>query len=271
MKLLLALACSLFASSYTGAQDLSAFAGARSEALSGASVCLEGVWAAHQNVAATAALDRMQLALSHQNRFLLREFALSHAAFVVPTSLGSFNLAAGYFGFDLYNEMKIGVGYARSFGRWFQAGLQFNYHQFYVSEASVQPRAFTLEAGILIQPVERFSIGLHLFNVNQAEFSEARQDALPVSGKLGALYALNEHVKLLTQIQKTIGREEMYAVGLEYEMLELVVLRTGLQLPNVSNSFGLGLVLRSFSIDLSYAYRDALGSNASASLQYRFR
>ncbi len=260
----------LFLSVCSTAQNMSAYAGARAEGLSGASLCNIDVWAAHHNVAATARLEQVGIGLSHQNRFLLREFALSHAALVYPTSVGSVNFAVMHFGFTHYNETRIGIGFARGFGSRLSIGLQVNYHHFFVAEASEQPRSFTGELGFLVQALPGLHIGVHLFNINQADLGDALHEQFPLQGRLGLQYALTDAVKTAIEVQKSLGIIERYALGLEYVLTKVFVLRSGIQLPHRSNSFGVGLCFRRFSADFSYAYRSDLGSNGNVSLQYLF-
>lgn len=252
-------------------QNLSDFAGAKSQAFSGAAVCVTDVWSAHQNVAASAFVTDYSFGVSHQSRFLVKEFALSHAAFVAPTSIGNFNLAASFFGFTQANETKIGAGYARKFGQIVSVGIQVNYQSFFVQEASEQSNLITAEAGFIVKPISRLSIGVHVFNINQARLGDALFEQIPVRGKLGLLYEVTDELNLLAEVRKPIGFDEQYAVGLEYELAQTVLLRTGVSFPTaLSNSFGLGLRFTSFSADFAYAYRSDLGSTASASIQYQF-
>jgi hypothetical protein len=260
----------LFVSLCSFAQNLSALAGAPSQSLSGAAVCRTDIWSAHHNVGATAQVKQPGAGLSHQNRFLVNEFKLTHFALVYPSSLGSFNLVAAYFGFNEYNETKLGIGYARCFGKRLCVGLSVNYHHYFVAEASAQPRAFTGELGLLVTVLPSLHLGVHLFNFNQAKLGDGLHEQLPLVARVGVEYAVSKALKLSGEIKKPVGLHECYALALEYMVAELLTLRTGVGFPNAQNSVGVGIRLKGLRINFAYAYRLDLGSNLSASLHYLF-
>ncbi len=252
------------------AQNLGRFAGGRSEGLSRASVTFRDAWSAQNNIAGSGFLEDIQIGLSHQNRFLVQEFALSHTALTVPTKVGSFSATASYFGFDLYNETTVGIGFARTFGKRFSAGLKAQYHSNFAQEATTQNQFFTLGFGVLAIPFDRLRIGLNVYNLNGATIGDAVYETLPTELDFGAAFDINPDLAILAEVNKAIGTPETFAAAFEYKLLEQIILRTGIRFPEVSNSFGLGMRFGNFQADASYSYAAVLGSNANLSLQYVF-
>lgn len=265
----LSIICFAFTSA-VNAQNLGRFAGGRSEGLSRASVTLHDAWSAQNNIAGSAFLQDIQIGLSHQNRFLVQEFALSHTTLTIPTKVGSFSATASYFGFDLYNETTVGIGFARTFGKRFSAGLKAQYHSNFTQEATAQNQFFTLGIGLLAIPFDRLRIGLNMYNLNGANVGNEVFETLPTELDLGAAFDINSDLVILAEVNKAIGTSETFAAAFEYKLIEQITLRTGVRFPEVSNSFGLGMRFGSFSADASYSYAAILGSNANLSLQYAF-
>ncbi len=252
------------------AQNYAYFAGGRSAGLAHSSVALSDTWASHHNQAALAFLKKPTAAISYENRFFLPDLALANAAFAYPSKLGTLGLSLSHFGFELYNESKFGLNYSRAFGKYFSLGLQINYHSYYVSEGSGTPNSVTFETGILAKPVKNLNIGFHVFNPSSSLKNAETEERLPLIVRLGAMYQIADDISLTAEIKKNEGIAERYAIGLEYRIIEKIILRTGVGLQPLTNTFGLGLDLGAFTTDISYEYAQTLGSNGNISLQYAF-
>lgn len=251
-------------------QNFGYMAGGRSAALAHSSVALTDVWAVHHNQAALGFLEKTTVGISYENRFFLPDLSLGNAAFAMPTNLGTVGLSFSYFGFELYNESKFGLNYARAFGKYFSMGLQINYHSYNISEGSGSDGAVTFEAGLLARPIKKLQIGFHVFNPSTSQKNAETEERLPLIVRLGAQYKIGDEVSLTAEVKKNENTAERYALGFEYQIVEKIVLRTGVGLQPLTNTFGVGLNLGSFSTHLSYEYAQVLGSNGNISLQYSF-
>lgn len=254
----------------SASQNYASLAGGRSAAMAHSSVALSDGWSGHHNQAGLAFLEKPILALSYENRFFLQDLSLANAGFALPTKLGTIGLSFTYFGFELYNESKVGLNYSRKFGDNFSIGLQLNHHSYYVEEGEKRPSFLTVEAGVMAKPLEKLSIGLHVFNLTNSYKHKNTDQLLGPAVRLGALYSFNEETALTGEVSKSVNSEERYALGVEYFIIDQLVFRTGIALQPYSNTFGLGLDLGPFTSDFSYQYARSLGSNAAISLQYEF-
>ncbi len=252
------------------AQNYAYFAGGRSAALAHSSVAITDIWAGQHNQAALGFLEKTTVAVSYENRFFLPDLSLANVAFAYPSKLGTIGLSLSYFGFDLYNESKFGLNYSRAFGKYFSLGLQVNYHGYYISEGSGSPGAVTFEAGILAKPIKNLNIGFHVFNPSTSLKNVETEERLPLIVRLGAMYQIGDDIGITAEVKKNESVEERYAIGLEYRILEKIVLRTGVGLQPLTNTFGLGLDFGAFTADVSYEYAQVLGNNGNLSLQYAF-
>lgn len=252
------------------AQNYSNLAGGRSAALAHSSVSFTDVWAAQHNQAGLGFLKKPTVAVSYENRYFLKDLALANAAFVYPSKVGNVGLSVNYFGFELYNQSKFGLNYARAFGKYFSLGLQLNYHSFYVEEGTVNQNAVTFEAGVLAKPIPKVQLGFHIFNPSNNYKNAETEERLPVIGRLGARYAFTDDVALSAEVKKSQDIAEQYALGFEYGLLKNILFRTGVGIRPLRNTFGFGLRFKDFSADMSYEYAYILGNNANISLQYSF-
>lgn len=260
----------LFAANLSLAQNLSYQSGARSAALAHASVGLSDVWAAHHNQAGLAYLEHTTAAVFVSQRYFLKDLNHAALAFATPAGEGRLGMALNYFGFELYNETKLGLNYARQFGSRLSFGLQLNYHRYFVQEANGNRSALTAEAGVMAKPMEKLTLGLHIFNPTRSSLSNENNEQLPLIGRLGARYAFSDRVSLLAELRKNQLYEPRYALGFEYEFVENMIFRTGINTEPIQNSFGLGYRIKNLEANLSFEYARILGSSGGIGLQYQF-
>ncbi|MEJ2596062.1 MAG: hypothetical protein P8100_13285 [bacterium] len=101
--------------------------GARQAGMGRCSVSLADFWSVQNNPAGIAGSDRFQAGIFYENRYLLAGLGLKNIAVICPVPLGTLGLTISHFGSGLYSDMKAGLGFARSFGPKFRAGLQLDY------------------------------------------------------------------------------------------------------------------------------------------------
>ncbi|MCB0644837.1 MAG: hypothetical protein KDC44_24495, partial [Phaeodactylibacter sp.] len=102
-------------------------AGARGAGMAGTGLVIEDIYSSFSNQAGLAFLDGFAGGVTAEQRFQLQEIQLVGAAAAYPTGSGTFGLALSYFGFEAYNEQKIGLNYARLLTDNLSLGAQLNY------------------------------------------------------------------------------------------------------------------------------------------------
>jgi hypothetical protein len=254
--------------------------GARAEALGGASVALADLSSAQQNIAAFSQVKTTGVTFSSQNKFLVPGFAFNSFALALPTTrYGTFAFSANYFGFDLYNQTKLGIGYARLFGEAFSAGVQFNYFSTALGDIYGSAATMTVEAGIQYKVNKYINIGAHINNPGHAYVSKTLQEHLPVALSLGFSVAFSSKTSIVLALEKSVDSSPVYKGGLEYHILNPFCLRMGLkqQAPMHKGfsypelSFGFGLKYRKYTIDFVSAWHTVLGMSPGITISYVFK
>ena len=107
--------------------DLSGIAGARSNATGSCSVSLSDFWSIQNNPAGMADYRFFSAGLSYENRFFMKELSLYDLALMMPVKIGTIGLSYSRFGFENFNENKLGLAFARAFSPYFKMGLKIDY------------------------------------------------------------------------------------------------------------------------------------------------
>lgn len=241
--------------------------GARTAALGDASVTFSDAFATFSNQAGLGFLDDYAFGLYAERRFLLEDLNLVMTTAAIPTNSGTFGLGISYFGGELYNEKKVGLAYGRRFGEKLAIGVQFDYLGISAGEYGSK-HAATFEAGLQYRPMDELILGAHVFNPVRIGLEEFYGETIPTIMKLGGAYAPEERVWIVAEVEKDIEHGLQFKAGVEYRVIEKLVLRAGVMTQPVTATFGLGVRLKQLNIDMATGYHPALGATPQLSISY---
>lgn len=235
--------------------------GGRAAAMGGSSVASQGLWALQNNPAGMANLDKISLGLYYENRWLLPETAYKCGAFALPTKFGCLGLSFNQFGSSKYNENKIGLAYAKDFGRYLQIGLQLDYLLLKIGNDYGSFRAFTFELGIQSQVTDKLTLGTYIFNPVNFSFEQTlNHEKLPIVFRFGMAYQFTKDFIGQCEIEKNTDLEGVsLRGGLEYEAIRNLYIRAGVQTNPGILSFGLGYAISFVQINVAGQLHNVLG------------
>lgn len=244
--------------------------GGRSSAMGSASVALSDFWSVHNNQAGLAGFTDIAAGIYFENRYLMKELSQKSGAFVLPSRSGVFGISYDYFGSSLYNESKIGLAFARSFGSNFSAGIQLDYLNTHLGENYGNHAAFTFEAGIQARVNKNLVIGAHVFNPLNVKLSRETDERIPAIIRLGAGYNFSETLLLTGEIEKNIDLKARIKSGVEYKVVKQAFIRAGITTNPMTYTFGFGLDLKKLKVDLASTIHQVLGYSPQLSISYYF-
>jgi hypothetical protein len=242
--------------------------GARSSALNHASVNLQDIWSIHHNQAGLAKLEKIGGGIYYESRFTMKELSLKGGVLAIPTKLGTFGVSVSSFGYKLYSESKFGLAYAMELSEFLRAGVQLNYHNTHLGEGYGNFNAFTGEIGIQADITPDLSLGAHVYNPTLTKMADYNDERIPTMLRLGAQYKIGEKVLLAAEANKNIYDKASFKAGLEYRVTEMLYLRGGVGTEPTLASFGFGLKMKKFFIDVASSYHSTLGFSPQVSLSY---
>jgi len=244
--------------------------GARSAAMAHASVALTDFWSLQNNQAGLAYNETFAAGIYYENRYLTKELSLKSGGVVLPTNSGNFGLNISYFGYPKYNESKIGLSYARSFGDVLAIGLQLDYLLTSIAEDYGKKGVATFEIGILSKINENLTLGAHVFNPISAKLAEYDDERIQAIIRVGAAYAFDNNIIVSVEVEKDMEYDPIFKLGLEYRIIEKIYVRGGISTNPGLYSFGFGLDFKKLKIDFSSSVHQTLGYSPQISLIYNF-
>lgn len=257
----------LLSSSFLLAQNgYNTTTGARGLAMGEAGIGYQNIDAAFSNQAGLAHLTSFAAAVTGERRFALSELSTLGAVAAYPTIAGTFALHVQYYGFQDYNEQKVGLAYGRKLGKKFSAGAQISYLRTKIPlyGNSGLPVA---EIGIQAEVAKNILVSTHLVSPFRSEIVEGEN--LPTVLRIGLTWKPSDKVFLTAQADKDIDFEARFRSGLEYKINEIFQLRVGVATNPTQLGVGFGLAMKNgLSLDVASGYNQLLGFMPGIGLKY---
>ncbi|HNV94919.1 MAG TPA: hypothetical protein PKG63_00480 [Bacteroidales bacterium] len=235
-------------------------------------VTISDVWSSSHNQAGLARLSIPTLGLYNENRFLLQTTSLKALSFAMPTNeAGVFALDLSYFGYEKYNESKVGLAYAMMIGHHFSIGAKVNYLNTHFAEVYGNKGHVVAEFGFLAEPAEHLFIGGHIYNISRTKLAVYDDERIPSTLTVGIGYRFTEKLFMTTEAEKTFTTKMIYKIGLDYRFMNNLYMRAGATTSPDQLTFGLGYVIKKIKADISFSYHQVLGITPHVGIIYNFK
>ncbi|WMJ73351.1 hypothetical protein RCC89_09270 [Cytophagaceae bacterium ABcell3] len=243
--------------------------GARAAGMGFTSVTHEDAAAVFNNIAGTANLKSIQAFAGYEHRFSLNAFNTSGMSLALPRHWGTPAISAHRFGDDVFNIQNLGIGYAHSIDK-VNLGVKINYLQYNVSEFGTG-RFLVFEMGGIMELIPEVKIGAHIYNLNQARVDEFQDERIPTIMKAGISWQADKKVIINIETLKDLDHKPVFRAGIEYQMVEHFVARTGFSTNPFINTIGVGFHRNSLFIDYAIGMHYQLGFLQQLSLVKKFK
>ncbi len=247
-------------------------AGGGAAGIGGAAITYSDVWSSFNNQAGLAQIKKFSAGIFNESSFLLNELSTRGIAIALPTrNSGVFGLSVSYFGYNLYNEKKIGLAYSKSFGEKISAGIQIDYLGTSIAEGYGSKTVFTAEAGFRAELIQGLFFGFHIFNPTRVKLADYDDERIPTVLKAGLGYHFSDKVILSIESEKNIDKANIFKAGVEYHVVKILYLRGGISTNPVKTTFGFGLNFDTFKFDFAATFHEQLGYSPHISLTYQMK
>jgi len=253
-------------SNTTYASNGTSLIGARSAALGESGIALNDFWSAINNQAGLALLDKINVGLSVENRFLIKELNTYGLAFNIPTNNAGFGFTFTRFGSTFYNETTIGIGYGMKLGRNFTIGIQLDYFSLKQANGYGGKSSYYFEGGFHYKISNELKMLGHIFN---PAIHSDKTIEIPEIYQLGFSYKIHNQASLLTSIKYHSVWQISIHTGIEFQFQSLRA-RLGYASKPEKFTFGLGYCYKKLCIDISSSIHSVLGNSPQISLSYGF-
>jgi hypothetical protein len=248
-------------------------AGARQAGMGMNSISMINAYAAYNNQAAGAYLERPTFGLYYAPVFLGQGVSNITGIIAVPVKkAGTFGLSINYFGYNLFNEKKVGLSYAMKLAKFISLGVQLDYINAKIGNGYGSKNFATFELGILAKPIDELSIAFHVYNPLKLYIDRTTGEKMQTLFRLGITYEAIKKFFISAQIEKDLKNKLIFRGGAEYTLKEIVSFRAGVATDPVTGTFGLGVTLKQgLSFDAAFSYRGNIGFQPHFGIVYTMR
>ena len=250
-------------SSAPGSDPFLISAGAAEAGMNYSCITVPGFWSSFHNQALLPLNKSASFAFNYQNRFSISELGTRSAGLIIPAGNACLGALYSNFGNKDFSRHTAGLACGLKLSEKISAGIQTDFFFEKTPGEYSERRSVTFEAGVLIMPSEKITIGLHLFNPVPGSL---RKTFLPSSIRAGAGIQLNRILYACAEAEISTGKNLILKTGIEYEPANSFRIRGGFSSENTSFSFGIGYQLKFGQLDLGFATHDRLGVTSSASV-----
>jgi len=233
--------------------------GSAETSLGGASAALaENPWSGLSNPATLLTLTHRTVSASLVPRmFGLKE--LEHVAFIYvePTSIGLFALSGSRFGFALYREIVVGVSYSARVSEKLVVGVTSNCFSLSI-ERYGSDRTIGIDAGAVVELALDLRWGFAAHNLNRPVAGRL-SEKLPQVLITGVEYRPVERMLIAADMVKDIRYPVELHLGVQYEVLDALHLRSGTSLEPSLVTGGFGLLYPPIELDYAFSLHAVLG------------
>lgn len=244
--------------------------GARQIALSHSDAATSNdAFALFNNPAGLAEIVSQQVGLFYSPSLLgLTEIASGFGTYSYPTSYGTLSTGFMIYGFELYKETKLTIGYGKKLYNNFSVGIAAIYKNLTIKNYG--SKGFILfNAGGIVQISSKFNLGFAFENITRTTVGE-EDNQFPVVFWTGLSYNMIDGLSVFTAIKKELNFNLSFRFGMEYLLLEFLQLRIGTANEPDTYSGGIGIIYNIFQLDYAVTSHPDLGLTHQFGLITRF-
>lgn len=246
--------------------------GARQAGMGFNSISLQSVYSIFNNQAASAYLDKKSFGLYYSPVFVGQGVNNISGVVAIPVSkAGTFGLSFGYYGFNAYNDKKVGLSYAIKLAKYISIGVQLDWLNTRI-EGYGQKNFATFEMGVMAKPIEELSIAAHVYNPLKLYVDNNKTEKIPTVLKFGATYEAIKKFFVTLELEQEFGKKTRVRFGLDYTLKDLVSFRAGVSTDPTVASVGVGVKLKQgLMIDFATSYNVNIGFLPHVGIAYEIK
>lgn len=176
--------------------------------------------------------------------FGLRYYGLSEvsdvaATIIYPTDFGILTAGAHRYGYDLFNENRLRVGYKNAVSG-FHYGIVLNYSHVVQGGGYGSAGALGFDVGMAAPILSGLWIAAKATNVNQPAYGSRNEEELPRNLSVGLSYQLSDIALFSTEVFKDVRFPIAYRGGIEINIIGGLMGRAGITTAPQTFSAGFG-------------------------------
>ena len=244
--------------------------GPKLTALGNNGAAVKDTWSLTSNVAGITGTNKATIAIGYTKYLYDGNLNNQNLTAVLPINNYYTGITIQRYGITEYNEITAGAGLAKKFGDNLSIGIKANYHQLKILNYGIAT-TFSVDVGVIYQIDNQLSIGLYVNNPSKENYNHSNTPTqLPSNIHIGGAYQASDKILIVAAINKDFIKKIDVGFGLDYQLLNSISLRGGINIKPFKQYGGIGINHKKFSLDFAIESDQSLGYSPQIAIAYAF-
>lgn len=194
----------------------------------------------------------------------LSELTDMAASVTIPIPFGAAAAGIHRYGFDLYSEQRITAAFKKQLGA-VHAGVTLAYHHVSIGGGYGSAGAAGVLAGFGIELGENLQLGILTGYLNRPKLGNS-DEPVPAAAAAGIRYSVSDRAFITADVVRDPDFPLSARAGIEFKLIESLIVRTGLSGRPSSYGFGFGYNPGLFLVNLGVQQNHPLGLSTAMDL-----
>lgn len=209
--------------------------------------------------------------LRYLNRYGIKELSTFAGVVNYPNKYLDAAMYISRFGFKAYHETMISLNVYKKLSSYISLGIRVNYLNLHYSNRESNKGVVSGDIGVLVHPLDNLNFSILAINPMRSGIKiKEEKSNIPVLLLVGASYQIIESFLASIEIEKDFQFPIVGKFGIEYQAIKQLCIRAGIYGKPFTPSFGIGVNLYPFIIDIAFSKHPVLGFRSCCGLQFTF-
>jgi len=227
-------------------------------------------FAAYNHAGSLAFAESNSVSLAFQSQFFVE--GLNQGTVAAHFKLNKtqmIGLGYNFFGNQHYNEGLLKLTFSNKFSSQLGAGISLDYMRLQLPRESYPVKHLvTFETGLYAKFNSNFDFALLISNPIRVRLARYNDERLPFVINTTLIYNMNKKLTLAAEWHQIVTDVGSLKIGLEYQVTEKLILRTGMFNNPMNPCFGISYKSKKLRIHLAYSLHPFLNTITSSAITY---
>ncbi len=209
--------------------------------------------------------------LQYTNRYGVKELSTFAGMVNFPNKYQNAGVYVSRFGFKAYHKTLVSLNVYRKLTSYLSLGIRINYLNLHYSDKESNHSLVSGDIGVLMRPLKNLHLSVVAVNPVRStiKIGEKKSD-VPILLIIGASYQIVESFLVSAEIEKDFHLPVIGKFGMEYKAVKQLSVRVGIYAKPFAPTFGIGVNLQPFTIDVAFVKHPVLGFRSCCGLHFHF-
>lgn len=241
--------------------------GPESDARAGIASPINDAWSSFNNPGALGHIESHSIALAYRNAYLIPELGTAGVSMQYKLKNSGIGLAYSRYGYENFSDSRINLSYGLLLNEEISLGVAFSPQL--IRFPNIGTRFYpNASIGFMAKAADKINLAATLRNPINQQLDEYSNTFTETVLQVGASYQLIEEISLFGELEKNFDTPLRVKIAGEYIFQDKVYFRGGVITAPLEVSYGFGIRLKYFNLNLAMRQHNQLGLAGQLGIQF---